>query len=129
MSIDPYNDAMVKIKNAERVGKKEVEIKPASKMIASTLRSLQRKRYVGEFEYIDDGKAGIFRVNLLGNVNNCGAIKPRFAVKKDEYEKWERRFLPAANVGSLIVSTDKGIMNHDKAMEKGIGGRLIAYVY
>ncbi len=129
MSIDPYNDAMVKIKNAERVGKKEIEIKPASKMIASTLRSLQRKRYVGEFEYIDDGKAGIFRVNLLGNVNNCGAIKPRFAVKKDEYEKWERRFLPAANVGSLLVSTDKGIMNHDKAMEKGIGGRLIAYVY
>lgn len=129
MSVDPFNDAMVKINNAERVGKKEIEIKPASKMVASTLRSMQKKRYVGEFEYIDDGRAGLFRVNLLGNINDCGPIKPRFAVKKDDYERWERRFLPAADVGSLIVSTDKGVMNHERAQEEEIGGRLIAYVY
>lgn len=129
MSVDPFNDAMVKLDNAERVGKREIEIKPASKMVASTLRSMQKKRYVGEFEYIDDGRAGLFRVSLLGNINDCGPIKPRFAVKKDDYERWERRFLPAADIGSLIVSTDKGVMNHERAQEDGIGGRLIAYVY
>lgn len=129
MSVDPFNDAMVKLNNAERVGKREIEIKPASKMVASTLRSMQKKRYVGEFEYIDDGRAGLFRVSLLGNINDCGPIKPRFAVKKDDYERWERRFQPAADVGSLIVSTDKGVMNHERAQESGIGGRLIAYVY
>ncbi len=129
MSIDPFNDAMSKIRNAERVGKKKIRIKPASKILASAMRTMQKKKYLGEFEYIDDGRAGIFRVNLLGNINECSAIKPRFSVKNDEYEEWERRFLPAADIGFLIVSTDKGVMNHRKAQERDLGGRLIAYVY
>jgi len=46
-----------------------------------------------------------------------------------EYEKWEKRFLPAFDFGLLIVSTSQGVMTHKEAREKGIGGRLIAYVY
>jgi small subunit ribosomal protein S8 len=50
-------------------------------------------------------------------------------VKRDQYEKWEKRFLPAVGFGILIVSTQKGVMTHATAIEQGMGGRLIAYVY
>ena len=58
-----------------------------------------------------------------------GAIKPRFAVKATEYEKFEKRYLPAKGFGILIVSTVKGLMTHYEAKQQGLGGRLIAYCY
>ena len=80
-------------------------------------------------EYIDDNRAGQFKVELEGNINKCGVIKPRHAVKKDEFEKFEKRYLPAKNFGILIVTTPEGIMTHYEAKERGIGGRLLAYMY
>ena len=70
-----------------------------------------------------------FKVELEGNINKCGVIKPRHAVKKDEFEKFEKRYLPAKNFGILIVTTPEGIMTHYEAKERGIGGRLLAYMY
>lgn len=127
--LDPLANALSHITNSERVGKKEVYIKPASKLIGEVLRVMQENGYIGEFEFIDDGRAGIYRVQLLGKINKAGSIKPRFSVKAREYEKWEKRFLPAFEFGILIVSTSQGVMTHKEALEKGIGGRLIAYVY
>ena len=48
---------------------------------------------------------------------------------KDEFEKFEKRYLPAKNFGILIVTTPEGIMTHNEAKERGIGGRLLAYMY
>ncbi|WP_048149451.1 30S ribosomal protein S8 [Palaeococcus ferrophilus] len=127
--LDPLANALSHMTNSERVGKKEVYIKPASKLIGEVLRVMQENGYVGEFEFIDDGRAGIYRVQLIGKINRTGAIKPRFPVKARDYEKWEKRFLPAFDFGLLIVSTSQGLMTHKEAREKGIGGRLIAYVY
>ncbi|AEC51283.1 30S ribosomal protein S8P [Pyrococcus sp. NA2] len=127
--LDPLANALSHITNSERVGKREIYIKPASKLIGEVLRVMQKYGYIGEFEFIDDGRAGVYRVQLLGRINKAGAIKPRFPVKADEYEKWEKRFLPAFDFGILIVSTSQGVMSHKEAREKGIGGRLIAYVY
>ncbi|AIF68797.1 30S ribosomal protein S8 [Palaeococcus pacificus DY20341] len=127
--LDPLANALSHMTNSEKVGKGEVYIKPASKLIGEVLRVMQQNGYIGEFEFIDDGRAGIYRVQLKGKINKTGAIKPRFPVKAKEYEKWEKRFLPAFDFGILIVSTSQGIMTHKEAREKGIGGRLIAYVY
>ena len=91
--------------------------------------TMQKENYIGEFEFIDDNKAGKFEVELEGNINQCGVIKPRHAVKKDEFEKFEKRYLPAKNFGILIVTTPEGIMTHREAKERGIGGRLLAYMY
>ena len=74
-------------------------------------------------------RQGQFKVELEGNINKCGVIKPRHAVKKDEFEKFEKRYLPAKNFGILIVTTPEGIMTHYEAKERGIGGRLLAYMY
>jgi small subunit ribosomal protein S8 len=126
---DPLADALSTIKNAEMKGKGKCIIRPSSKLIGGVLSLLKSKGYVGDFEYIDDGKAGIFEVDLIGNINNCGVIKPRYPIKRDELEKWESRYLPARDFGLLILTTTEGIISHYEARKKGIGGKLLAYVY
>jgi small subunit ribosomal protein S8 len=129
MLLDPLANALSKIQNHERARKREVILAPASKLINEVLRIMQAEGFIGEFEFIDDGKAGKFRIMLQGKVNGCGVIKPQYSTKRDEYEKWEKRYLPAAGFGVLVVSTQQGVMTHKKAMELGLGGRLLAYVY
>jgi small subunit ribosomal protein S8 len=90
---------------------------------------MQKNGYIGEFEFIDDGRAGKYRIQLLGRVNKCGVIKPRYAMKSTEIEQWEERYLPSRDVGVLIVSTAKGVLSHTDAKEAKSGGRLLAYVY
>jgi small subunit ribosomal protein S8 len=126
---DPLANALSLMKNAELRGKGTCVIQPSSKLIGGVLTLLKEKGYVGEFEYIDEGKAGVFQVKLQGNINNCGVIKPRYPIKRDELEKWESRYLPAQDFGLLILTTTKGIISHDEAKKNGIGGKLLAYVY
>lgn len=122
------SDIFCIIKNGEKYGKKEV-ITPASKLVKNILLILQKHNYIGDFEYIDDKKGGKFRIQLLGKINECNSIKPRFYIKKDEFEKFEKRFLPAADFGFLIISTSKGLLTNKEAKEKGVGGTLIGYIY
>lgn len=127
--MDPLSDAMSAIKNAEMAGKRECIIKPASKFIGNVLKVMQKYGYIGEFMFIDDGKSGSYKVKLLGRINDCNAIKPRLEVKRNEYEKYEKRFLPARGFGILIVTTPVGIMSQEEAMKRGLGGQLVAFVY
>jgi small subunit ribosomal protein S8 len=117
------------LQNAEMRNKKECTVIPASKLASEVLRVLQKKKYVGEFEFIDDGVGGKLRVELLGRINRCGAISPRFPVKSAKLVDWEHRYLPAVGVGTLIVSTPEGVMPHSDAQGKKLGGRLIGFVY
>ncbi len=122
---DTLGTALSNIKNAEAVGKESCIIRVSSKLIAKVLELMNREGYIGSYEAADN----IFRVNLLGKINNVCVIKPRFSVKKDEYEKFEKRFLPAKDFGILILSTQTGLLTHKEAKQKGIGGRLISYCY
>jgi small subunit ribosomal protein S8 len=117
------------IYNNEMRNKKECIVIPASKLASEVLRTMQRYKYIGEFEFIDDRLAGKLRIQLLGRINKCGVITPRFSVAKDEFSRWEQIFLPAVGVGILIVTTPKGVMSHYEAIERGVGGRLLGYVY
>ena len=126
---DPLANALSMMKNAENRGKGLCSIQPSSKIIGGVLQVLKDKGYIGEFERIDDGKAGYFQVKLNGNINDCGVIKPRYPVKRDELEKWESRYLPAQNFGLLILTTTEGIISQDEAKKHGIGGKVLAYVY
>ena len=92
-------------------------------------KSLKKNNYIGEFEVIDDKLGGKIRIQLLGKINKCGVVSPRFAVAKSDYSLWERRFLPAVGIGILVVSTSKGIMTHTDAEKLNEGGRLLGYVY
>jgi len=90
---------------------------------------LKNEGYIGDFEHIEDKRGGKFKIQLLAKITKCGAITPRFKVKKDEYNTWEQQFLPAYNRGILLVTTNQGVMSHKEAVNKNIGGFLIGYVY
>ncbi|MEM2875657.1 MAG: 30S ribosomal protein S8 [Candidatus Bathyarchaeia archaeon] len=126
---DPLSDGLSVINNNELRNKQECILSPASKLLGSVIRVMQLNGYIGEFEFIDDGRSGKFRVQLLGRINKCGAIRPRFNIKVKDYDKWEKALLPSADMGILIVSTPKGVVSHREAKQKNVGGRLLAFVY
>ncbi len=127
--MDTLANALNSIKMAEFRGRNAVTLRPASKIIRSVLLLLQREGFVGDFEFVDDGKSGEFTIKLVGRINDCGAVKPRFAVKKNDWEKYEERYLPGRGIGFLVVSTPAGIMTHNEAKEKNTGGRMLCFVY
>ena len=127
--MDSLVNALNTILIHEERHKKECIICPASNLVGRVLRLFQTKGYIGEIEYIDDGRQGKFRVQLFGRINDCKAVKPRFSVKVKGIEKYEKRFLPSRDLGTMILSTPKGIMTHMEAREQNLGGRVLAYVY
>ncbi len=129
MQHDALNDALTALRNAEATGKGEVLVKPASKLTGRVLGVMQESGYVERFELVEDGRGGYFRVMLRGNINDCGVIKPRFAVKRTDLERYESRYLPAQDFGVLILTTTQGVVSHARAKELGVGGKLLAYVY
>jgi len=126
---DPLANALSGLDNAESVGHLTHEVSPASEEVGSVLEVLYDRGYIEGFEHVDDGKAGRFEVELNGAINDCGPVKPRYSAGADEFEKWEKRFLPARDYGALVVTTSHGIMSHYEARESGVGGQVIAYVY
>jgi len=126
---DPLANALSIVNHSEKAGKRECKIKPVSKIIKKIFSILRDNKYLGETKFMEDGKGGFIDVQLIGSINKCGVIKPRFAVKKDEFNKFEKRFLPAKDFGILIISTPFGIMSHSEARNKNCGGRLLAFCY
>ncbi|WP_298669564.1 30S ribosomal protein S8 [uncultured Methanofollis sp.] len=122
-------DAMSAIKNASDGGRSSVIVEPASKLLGAMLGIMQESGYIGEFEYVEDGRGGQFRIGLVGRINRCGAITPRFSTTLEEMEAWESQYLPAKGFGILIMSTSQGVMSHEQARSAGIGGELLGFVY
>jgi len=115
--------------NTEDRRKDNCIVVPTSKLGIEVLNTLKKEGYIDEFEHIDDKRGGKFKIKLLAKISKCGAITPRFKVKKDEYGVWERQFLPSYDRGMLLVTTNQGVMSHKEAVDKNIGGFLIGYVY
>ncbi|HLC38442.1 MAG TPA: 30S ribosomal protein S8 [Candidatus Norongarragalinales archaeon] len=127
--MDTLANGLNSMKVAEMKGRKLASVRPASKVMRQVLLLLQKRGFIGEFKFVDDGKSGEFKISLVGKINDIGAIKPRFPVSKKTWEKFETRFLPAKGVGLLVVSTSKGIMSHSDAQAQKVGGRLLCFVY
>jgi small subunit ribosomal protein S8 len=126
--MDTLSNAMIAIKNAESSGHSKCEVR-ASKLVGSVLKVLKDYGYIRSFEYVDNKKGGVYVVELSGRINDCGAVRPRFSVKKTDYERFEKRYLPARDFGILVISTVSGVMSQKEAVERGLGGVLLAYVY
>lgn len=85
--------------------------------------------YIGEFEMIDDRRAGKIVVNLNGRVNKCGVISPRFDVALGDMEKWIANLLPSRQFGHLVLTTTYGILDHEEARRKHTGGKILGFFY
>jgi len=127
--VSVLNDALNNIVNAERRGKRQVLIRPSSKVVIKVLSVMQKHGYIGEFEIIDDHRGGKVVIQLNGRLNKCGVISPRFNVSVDAIENWVNLLLPARSFGKIILTTSAGIMDHEEARRKHVGGKILSFVY
>lgn len=124
MNQDIVANALNQIMNAKRASKNSLKLKRHSKFLLSILAIGKLKGYIKDYRI-----SGRELEVEIGKLNYCIAVKPRYLVKADEIMKYVRRYLPARNMGVVIISTSKGIMTHHTAMEKRLGGSIIAYFY
>jgi len=126
MSQDLVADALNMIRNAVKAKKESLEINRISGLLIEILKIMKQKGAIKKYKIDSKNK----RVEIeIEKMFECRAIKPRFTVKKDGIEKYRRRFLPARDIGTIIISTNKGLITHEEALEKGVGGSLLAYFY
>ncbi|KAH8112235.1 ribosomal protein S8 [Phellopilus nigrolimitatus] len=102
--VSVLNDCLNNIVNAERRGKRQVLIRPSSKVIVKFL-------------------------SLNGRLNKTGVISPRFNVQVTQIESWVNLLLPSRGFGIIILTTSSGILDHEEARRKNVGGKLLGYVY
>nr|GMD59020.1 40S ribosomal protein S15a-1 [Ipomoea batatas] len=122
--VSVLNDALKSMYNAEKRGKRQVMIRPSSKVIVKFLLVMQKHGYIGEFEYVDDHRAGKIVVELNGRLNKCGVISPRFDIGVKDIEGWTARLLPSRQFGYIVLTTSAGIMDHEEARRKNAGGKV-----
>ncbi|KAJ0084637.1 hypothetical protein Patl1_30866 [Pistacia atlantica] len=102
--VSVLNDALKSMYNAEKRGKRQVMIRPSSKVIIKFLLVMQKHGYIGEFEYVDDHRSGKIVVELNGRLNKCG-------------------------FGYIVLTTSAGIMDHEEARRKNVGGKVLGFFY
>ncbi|XP_045212658.1 40S ribosomal protein S15Aa [Mercenaria mercenaria] len=122
-------DALNSIATAERRGKRQVLIRPCSKVIIRFLTVMMKHGYIGEFEIVDDHRNGKIVVNLTGRLNKCGVISPRFDIAMRDMEKWTTNLLPSRQFGFLVLTTSGGIMDHEEARRKHLGGKILGFFF
>ena len=126
MSHDVVADGLNMIRNANKARKENVKIMRISNALVEVLKIMKQEGAIKKYKI--DAKEKSLSVTI-GDLNECKAIKPRFSCNKSQIEKYRRRYLPARNMGIMIISTNKGMMTHKEAQEEQIGGSLIAYFY
>ncbi|XP_009860931.2 small ribosomal subunit protein uS8 [Ciona intestinalis] len=122
-------DALKCLCNAEKRGKRQVLLRPCSKVVVKFLTVMMKHGYINEFVIVDDHRAGKIVVELNGRLNKCGVISPRFDVAIRDLEKWTTNLLPSRQFGYIVLTTSCGIMDHEEARRKHTGGKILGFFF
>eukprot|EP00929_Paragymnodinium_shiwhaense_P025761 TRINITY_DN1550_c0_g2_i1.p3 TRINITY_DN1550_c0_g2~~TRINITY_DN1550_c0_g2_i1.p3 ORF type:complete len:131 (+),score=45.42 TRINITY_DN1550_c0_g2_i1:80-472(+) len=127
--ISVLRDCLNNIQNAESRGKRQVLCKPSSKVIVKVLQCMQKHGYLGDFEVVDDHRSGKIVVDLIGRINKCGVISPRFDVTLNKIDQLASYILPSRQFGHLVMTTPCGMMTHEEARRKHTGGKIVGFFF
>ncbi|MCL4378942.1 MAG: 30S ribosomal protein S8 [Candidatus Marsarchaeota archaeon] len=126
--MDRFSDAINTIKTNERTGRAECVV-DSTKLIKAVMEVMKKESYINGFVEYKERHARMLRISLANKINSIGVVKPRYAIGKNDIQRYESRYIPSRDFGILIISTPKGVMTNREAKVNGVGGRLLAYVY
>ena len=127
--MDSLADTLRCINKAKKRSERQVMLRPCSKVIIRFLTVIMKHNYIGEFEVVDDHHAGKIVVNLTGRLNKCGVISPRFDIALNDIEKWTNNLLPSRQFEKVVLATSGGIMDHEEARRKHLGGKILGFFF
>jgi len=126
---DPIADMLTRIRNAQSVRKKTVEL-PFSKLKLSISNILVQEEYIDKAEKVE-GKPD----TLLLTLKYIGK-KPAIQSLKRESKPGHRKYCKAEDLprvlndyGVAILSTSQGLMTNKDARKKSVGGEVICSVF
>ncbi|WCJ31844.1 40S ribosomal protein S15a-5 [Euphorbia peplus] len=123
------NEALRKIVNAEKRGKATVELQPISTVMSSFLNIMKDRGYIKNFQVFDPHRVGRITVELQGRVKDCRALTYRQDIKAKEIEEYRLQTLPTRQYGYVVITTPDGVLDHERAMERNVGGQVLGYFH
>lgn len=131
MVTDPIADMLTRIRNANAMRYKEVEI-PASKLKIEIAKILKETGFINDYKIKKNNVQDIIVLSL-----KYGENKERVITGLKRISKPGLRVYAKANevprvlngLGIAIISTSKGIMTDKEAREASLGGEVLAYIW
>ena len=128
---DVIADMLTRIRNANDAGHPEVTI-PCSKMKKAIAQTLKDEGYIQDFEVIEDNKQDLLKIYLKYGPNKQKVITGIKRISKPGLRIYANKDnIPQVmgGLGTVILSTSKGIMTDKQARKEKIGGEVICYVW
>ncbi len=131
---DMIADSITRIRNASMRGQ-EVTKLLYSKIVESIVKILQEKGYIESYKVIEDGNKKYINVVLkyedsgkkkkpvINEIKRISKPGRRVYKGKDEIKRFKNGY------GTIIVSTNKGVLPNDEAYRLGVGGELLCSVW
>ena len=127
---DPLGDMLTRIRNGQQA-KKDSIVTPASKLRVRVLDVLQREGYIRGYSEEEVGPAKGLRIDLK-YFEGQPAIQHLARISKPGRRVYSAaRELPRIRngLGTVIVSTPRGVLSDAEAREHNVGGEVLAEVF
>lgn len=128
---DPIADMLTRIRNANQMRYKEVEV-PASKMKLEIARILKEEGFIVDFKVKKNNVQNIIVLSLKYGEKKERVITGLKRISKPGlrvYAQAEEVPTVLNGLGIAIVSTSKGVMAGKDAKKQSLGGEVLAYVW
>ena len=130
MVTDPIADMLTRIRNANQMRYKEVEV-PASKMKTEIARILKEEGFIADYKTKKNNIQNILVLSLK-YVDKERVITGLKRISKPGlrvYVKAEEVPYVLNGLGIAIISTSKGVMTDKEARKNSLGGEVLAYIW
>ena len=127
---DPIADMLTRIRNAITAKKETVEI-PASNMKKAIADILLSEGYVKDVKIVEDGYNGKIAITLKYS-DKKSVITGLKRISKPglrTYSGVEDMPKVLNGLGTVILSTNRGILTGKQAKTAGVGGEVLCYVW
>ena len=127
---DPIADMLTRIRNANQMRYKEVEV-PASKIKVEITRILKEEGFINDYKIKKNNVQNIISLSLK-YVDKTRVITGLKRISKPGlrvYTASENVPRVLNGLGIAIISTSKGIMTDKQARQANLGGEVIAYIW